>query len=666
MDIVEKKGYHILHPLTSGGEGQIYICEKNEARFILKVMPCMDLRQREILAQIDALPRGFFPCVCELFCDEEHSYLIREYIEGNTLREELQKNGSLSHPHALRIFSKLCDALNLLHHASPQPIVLRDLKPENIILTPDGGVYLIDFGIARHYNPQARRDTIPAGTRGYTAPEAMTGFQSDPRSDVYSLGLVLYEMLSGRSMLDPPFQLRPLSESGVFAPKALDRILIKATDPRSICRYTSVSAFQAALKRIRPERHLLRAVLSGAACLVIGALLTLAFTEPSFSGFFRRSFSATGTQEGSGTFVGLSIEQAEKRLTEQEVLAVVYSVLSDDAPPNEVVSQEPASGGVALELCIGALSDIVTFPDSNLEKSVHEALGIPAETEILAADLQTLTTLDVSQRQIASLEGLQYAVNLSQLTADGNAISDLTPLSYLGHLRALYLSDNEISDLSPLMRLKNLKTLYLENNRIASLAALDGIDLYDLSLGANDISDLSPLSGAVHMQRLNLYGNRILDCSALQSMQSFSWLALNENQISDLIPLSSLPSLTTLILSHNAIYDIAPLASNVKLVCLDLSSNYINDISPLAALAQLETLDLSTNIRLADLSSLANLSRLRDLGLAYLEACDYSPVCSIPILRSVTFGVNQDTQNDEGLANLIERLQSNGVLVLFQ
>jgi predicted Ser/Thr protein kinase len=666
MDIVEKKGYRILRPLASGGEGQVSICKKNGVHYILKVMPCIDSRQREILAQIDALPGGFFPRVCETFCDEEHSYLIREYIEGSTLREVLQKNGSLSYPHALRIFNKLCDALNLLHHASPRPIVLRDLKPENIILTPDGGVYLIDFGIARHYNPQARRDTIPAGTRGYTAPEAMTGFQSDPRSDVYSLGIVLYEMLSGKSLLDPPFQLRPLSESGVFTPKSLDRIIVKATDPRPICRYTSVSAFQAALKRIYPKNHVRRVIASCAACLLLGALLTLAFTEPSFTGFFRRSFSAVGIQEDSGTFVGLSIEQAEKQLSEQKVSAVFYGVLSNDAPPNKVVSQETVSGGVALEFCIGASSDIVAFPDSNLGKAVHEALGIPAETEISAADLQALTALDVSQRQIANLEGLQYVVNLSQLTADDNAVSDLTPLAYLGHLKALYLSDNEISDLSPLAHLKNLKTLYLENNQITSLKALYGIDLYDLSLGANDISDLSPLSGAVHMQRLNLYGNRIADCSPLQSMQSLSWLALNENQLADLRPLSDLPALTTLILAHNAIYDIVPIAANASLVSLNLSNNYILDVSPLAALTQLETLDLSANIRLTDLSALANLTSLQELGLAYLESCDYTQVFAIPALRSVTFGVNQAENSDGDFARVIEQLQSNGILVLFQ
>lgn len=296
MDIFEKKGYRIIQPLASGGEGQVFVCEKDGVRFILKVMPCMDSRQKEILAQIDTLTSGFFPHVYEIFSDEKHAYLIREYIEGNTLREELQRSGSLSYSHAMRVFNKLCEALNLLHHASPQPIVLRDLKPENIILTPDGGAVIIDFGIARHYSPLVSRDTIPAGTRGYTAPEAITGFQSDPRSDVYSLGIVLYEMLSGKSLSDPPFQLRPLSECGVFAPASLDRIMAKATDPRPICRYTSVSAFQEAIRRIRPRNLVHRAVLSSVLCFLLGVPQTrcwlLRFLFPVSYCFFPFSYRA--------------------------------------------------------------------------------------------------------------------------------------------------------------------------------------------------------------------------------------------------------------------------------------------------------------------------------------------------------------------------------------
>ncbi len=228
------------------------------------------------------------------------------------------------------------------------------------------------------------------------------------------------------------------------------------------------------------------------------------------------------------------------------------------------------------------------------------------------------------------------------------------------------MNDNHISDLTALTYLKNLKTLYLENNRIVEFSALQGIDLYDLSLGANNIVDLSPLSSAIHMQRLNLFGNRISDLSVLSSMQSLSWLALNENQITDLSPLSKIAALRTLILSHNAIYDVSPITTNMELVWLDLSSNYITDISSLSKLTILEALDLSANTRLADVSPLATLPNLQTLGLAYLESCDYTPVLSFPALSSITFGSSQSMQSDINLAWVIEHLNKNSIQVVFQ
>lgn len=666
MNIVEKRGYRIVRPLASGGEGQVSICQKDGIRFILKVMPCMDSRQKEILSQIDALPGSYFPRVQEIFCDGEHSYLIREYIEGNTLRDELQNNGPLSYPRASRVFGKLCEALNLLHHASPQPILLRDLKPENIILTSNGGVYLIDFGIARHYDPQASRDTIPAGTRGYTAPEAMTGFQSDPRCDIYSLGIVFYEMLCGKNLSDPPFQLRPLSESSVFTPATLDQVLAKATDSKPFCRYTTVAEFQTAVEHLRSQPHPHRNLLSRVLYFLLGASVALGLSAAIHGNLFQ-DFCLTGAEQANSVFVvGLPIDEAEKRLSKQDVAFTVYGILSSDASADEVVSQSSTPDGLTLEVCIGCPNEIVSFSDPDLDTAIRRALDIPSGQTLIASDFRDLTVLDVSQQSITSLEGLQYAVNLTQLSANDNAITDISAIAYLGHLKTLSLSNNMISNLSPLSHLLNLKTLSLENNKVAELSALENIDFFDLSLGSNKITDLSPLSGAVHLQRLNLYGNRISDISALQSMQMISWLGLNENQINDLSPLSGLSSLETLILCHNTVYDASPVGSITNLRQLDLSSNYITDLSSFFRLNRLESLDLSANSRLDDISALVTLPNLQTLGLAYLEDCDYSPILSMPSLRSVTVCSPQTIQNGDDLTLIIEALQESGVQVFFQ
>jgi serine/threonine protein kinase len=138
--------------------------------------------------------------------DGDHPFLVMELIEGPTLLRRLRDDGPLSPADAAKIGAQLADALACAHAAG---IVHRDVKPSNIMLRPDGSAVLTDFGVARllgsaeqHTNPG---DTI--GSPGYLAPEQVTGAAPTPAVDVYSLGLVLLEALTGvRSYSGPPLE----------------------------------------------------------------------------------------------------------------------------------------------------------------------------------------------------------------------------------------------------------------------------------------------------------------------------------------------------------------------------------------------------------------------------------------------------------------------------
>src|SRR2546426_73177 len=151
------------------------------------------------------------PRIYEHFRESDHLYLVMDFIKGETLETYLEKaqNRRLLLSEALDIGLQLCTILDYLHSQHP-PIIFRDLKPANIMRTPEGRIYLIDFGIARHFQPGKARDTIALGSPGYAAPEQYGKAQTTPHADIYSLGAVLYQLLTGRDPSESPFRFSPL------------------------------------------------------------------------------------------------------------------------------------------------------------------------------------------------------------------------------------------------------------------------------------------------------------------------------------------------------------------------------------------------------------------------------------------------------------------------
>lgn len=185
---------------------------------------------------------GCVPAIVDCFLTEDGLTVVMEYVAGKTLADVVFEYDP-SIKLASQVIPQICDAVTELHEAYSPPIIHRDLKPSNIIVDHDG-VKIIDFGIARTYRDDAKHDTRHFGTPSYAPPEQFGFGQTDTRSDVYALGMLLYFCLTERT---PNFETIEADLTNCGIPEPLQNVILKATafDPKQ--RYESVRAMKADL-----------------------------------------------------------------------------------------------------------------------------------------------------------------------------------------------------------------------------------------------------------------------------------------------------------------------------------------------------------------------------------------------------------------------------------
>lgn len=238
--------YKILNVLGRGGMSVVYLAmnERVNRQWAIKEVPKDDYRMdRKEMEMMKKLRHPHLPGVNDVIEQGDSLLIVMDYIEGRSLQSILAEHGARPQDQVIRWAGQLCDVLSYLHTREPA-IIYRDMKPANVMLKPDGNVMLIDLGAAREYKPQNMKDTISLGTKGYAAPEQYdrTG-QSDARTDIYSLGVMLFQLLTGES----PHALRPICRiSDAFSP-GLDAIIRKCTQVKKEDRYQSCEELSYAL-----------------------------------------------------------------------------------------------------------------------------------------------------------------------------------------------------------------------------------------------------------------------------------------------------------------------------------------------------------------------------------------------------------------------------------
>ena len=274
--------------IARGGMGEVYAGEDQllERAVAVKLIRSQwrwsEARRDGFLAEARALSALAHPNICQVhdfFSDDERDVLVMELIEGRTLREVLAQDGQPGHRQALTWAALIADALVSAHE---QGIAHRDLKPDNVMLTASGKIKVLDFGLARSspVGDQAgvsKTETQAGGTPGYLAPEQARGDPSTPASDIWSFGVLLIELLTGKAAFD-----ERQTGSSLLEQAKRGEILLPAGQPRAEARLLrsllspepglrpSARELRAQLQKIldRPKRRLTVAAVSAAVLLL--------------------------------------------------------------------------------------------------------------------------------------------------------------------------------------------------------------------------------------------------------------------------------------------------------------------------------------------------------------------------------------------------------------
>lgn len=564
-----------LQACLKDGERQVYLVRDREDRpAVLKLQPTG--REDTLRAEYDLLGKLRHPQLprpVDYLEWEGREYLLREYVEGISLVEWVDIKGPLQPGRVREIALSICQVLDYLHSQNP-PVICRDMKAQNVILDASGRCHLIDLGAARRYCPEQREDTVILGTRVTAPPEQFGYQQTDQRSDVYSLGMLMRFLLSG--------SYEPLTGGG--GRRDLARIIRRCTAFAPENRYPSVRAVYRALK----YRWLPRT--AAAACAVCAVLLGL------FLGTMAKEVGIASPLLEEALRQELGLEAGEpipvERLGEVEQLMVCGQQQMSTLQEHEVHA-EGAHDLYAVETAHGEIDD------SDLQ---------------LLAQCTNLRVLILDYQQISDLSPLAQ-LPLEYLSLTGNEVSDLSPLAGLRELQVLNLGENPVRTTDVLAQLPSLREVVLEATGITSVEVFRGSDIQFLNVRTTWVTDYTPLedcpsltrlitgnmpegavdtlAGLTGLEELRLYSTDRVDLSLFQALQSLREVDFFGSSVSHPEALTQLPSLQYVNLGETGLQDLTFAASIPALTVLDLRENHLTDLTPLLECPWLTRLVLS-------------------------------------------------------------------------
>jgi beta-lactam-binding protein with PASTA domain/predicted Ser/Thr protein kinase len=283
--------YNIVRKLGAGGMADVYLAEDQELgrRVAIKILNDRHANDEQFIERFRREAKNAaalnHPNIVSIYDrgEAEHTYYIAmEYLDGRTLKELVIGRGAAPVNVAVEYARQILSALRFAHRHG---IVHRDIKPHNVLVDREGRVKVTDFGIARAGTSQMTEAGSIVGTAQYLSPEQARGTEVDQRSDLYSLGIVLYELLTGKTPFDgdTPVEIamkhlsatpQPPSQLRRDVPRDLDMVVMRALAKDPDARYQSADEMEADLDRVLRGAAVAAATTDAATQIIAGAAIT--------------------------------------------------------------------------------------------------------------------------------------------------------------------------------------------------------------------------------------------------------------------------------------------------------------------------------------------------------------------------------------------------------
>lgn len=426
----------------------VYQVQDNEtgAKAVLKIS--LPGNSNNIKREYELLTKLDHPCIPRAIHYESDSegreFFLRSYAEGDTLHSLLERDGVFGERQTLEIAGKLCEILSYLHRQTP-PVIYRDISPRNIVVTPNGKLSLIDFGISREGNADKSFDTIYVGNAAFAAPEQFGFTKTDPRSDIFTLGKLMIYLTTGDTDL-------PHFEDNIDAP-GLRKIISRCTQLSPEKRYASVEKLLKDIERILhppTRREIAITILCAAAVLSIGFFAWIVLQRSAPVEVVAPAPIAVGDGVQDEVKIPVLIETTmQGRPFSDCVVAVDYHHWYNPAANGKAELQVFAAGSYRIRAAVGnqtAVTEAAVTKDSGPLSFSFELADLPAAAEHLTFEIpfgqRKEIHLDISQANEVILANPPNGVSIAELS-DGFYLVIDAEVEMPGHYLIFMESVNE-------------------------------------------------------------------------------------------------------------------------------------------------------------------------------------------------------------------------------